>query len=432
MSKRKTQQQFIEQAKAKHGDRYDYSRVSYTNTKTPVEIICNRCGRHIMVVPCRHLRGDGCKYCSHAKTTEQFVESARKWHGDKYNYDKVDYTNNRTKVIVTCPKHGDFLVAPGGHLRGRGCPQCAIEYRNLCSSKNARKTPEQFAQEARCVHGDKYDYSKVVYKNNNTPVEIICPEHGSFFMRPSDHLHGCECPSCVHRKRLTTEEFIQRAAESHPDNNHYDYSEAEYVNYITPIKIKCTKCGNYFTATPRSFLSRGRGCPTCYGSHKLTQEEFVSRARTVHGDKYDYSESDYQGIDTKLKIICPKHGEFWQTPYQHINLKNGCPNCNSSKGELMVMRILENHNINFVHDKACLPCLGDLRPDFYLPDYNLVIEYDGIQHFQPSEGFGGEEAFRETQARDQLKNKLCEENGIKILHIPYTSEDVEKIILEAI
>lgn len=428
---KKTQEQFLQEAVQVHGDKYDYSLVNYINTKTPVEIVCKRCGRHIFVQPRQHIHNScGCKYCSKAKTTEQFIEEARKAHGDKYDYSKVNYTNNRNKVEVICSKHGPFMISPHLHLRFRGCPQCAKELRAKTASNNKRKTIEQFIQEARAVHGDKYDYSKVEYKNNNTPVCIICPEHGEFWQNPSDHLHGVNCPKCVHRERLTTEEFIERAKAIH--GNRYDYSKSEYVNFGTKLLVRCNVCSKEFWVTPRLHIAHGRtGCPSCFKAGKLTIEEFIERARAVHRDKYDYSKAEYTGTDNKVMIICPKHGEFLQTPYQHIMLQNGCPRCNSSKGEMAIMRYLDSHDIRYVYDKACLDFLGKLRPDFYLPDYRMIIEYDGLQHFEPVDRFDGEEGLKETQERDNIKESLCQDNNVKVLRISYIEyKDIEDILEE--
>ena len=115
------------------------------------------------------------------KATEEFIRKAREVHGDKYDYSKAEYKNHLTKITIICPEHGEFQQIPSGHLSGHGCPKC---------SGKAKLTTEEFIRKAREVHGDKYDYSKVDYKNANTNITIVCPEHGEFEQRPADHLRG--------------------------------------------------------------------------------------------------------------------------------------------------------------------------------------------------------------------------------------------------
>ena len=189
---------FIEKAKQIHGSKYDYSKVEYINTKTKICIICPIHGE-FMIRPNDHLQGHGCKKCAierthniHRKTTEQFVESAKKVHGNKYDYSKVKYINNHIGVRIICHKHGEFVQQPNNHLQGQGCPICGKEN----AIKKLKKNTSVFIEEAKAVHGDKYDYSKVEYANNESKVCIICPEHGEFWQIPSAHLRGQGCPDC--------------------------------------------------------------------------------------------------------------------------------------------------------------------------------------------------------------------------------------------
>ena len=306
--------EFIAKAKAVHGDKYDYSKVNYVDCNTKVTIICPSHGEFEQA-PRTHLSGRGCPDCAKQRmTTEEFIEKAKKVHGDKYDYSKVKYVNKDTKVTIICPTHGEFEQNPRSHLTGQGCPACG----------GSRKvTTEEFIKKARKVHGDKYDYSKVDYVNNNTKVTIICPTHGEFEQKPSGHLTGRGCPYCSGKKKLTTEEFIEKARKVHGDK--YDYSKVNYVDSNTKVTIICPTHGE-FEQIPYLHYSGG-GCPSCSGNKKLTTEEFVERARIVHGDKYDYSKVKYVDSNTKVTIICPTHGEFEQTPFAHL-LGQGCPVCN--------------------------------------------------------------------------------------------------------
>jgi hypothetical protein len=188
-------------------------------------------------------------------TTEEFIEKARKVHGDKYDYSLVEYNGNRKKVKIICPVHGVFIQSSKGHLNGNGCPECKHEE----TGKRLRKTKEDFINESRKIHGDKYDYSLVEYKDASTKVKIICPVHGIFEQYPHDHLkcHGCIKCSGVYRRN--TEDFITRSKKIH--GSKYDYSLVEYKNADTKVKIICPFHG-VFEQRSIDHL-RGNGCQKC-------------------------------------------------------------------------------------------------------------------------------------------------------------------------
>ena len=339
-------------------------------------------------------------------STEIFIKKARKIHGDKYDYSKVVYVNNRTKVCIICPIHGEFWQTPNAHLSGHGCFKCV----GICESS------EDFIKKAREVHGNKYDYSKVEYINSTTKVCIICPVHGEFWQTPDNHINSKSgCPKCKFGHisdylSLTTETFIEKAKMVHGDK--YDYSKVVYVNNCTKVCIICPIHGEFWQ-TPNNHLN-GQGCGLCYGTHKIGKDNFIKMAREIHGNKYDYSKVVYIDSRTKVCIICPIHGEFWQTPDGHLRQKQGCPICNESKLEKEVRIILESNKINHIQQYRT-GWLGKQSLDFYLPDYNIAIECQGIQHFKPIDFFGGEKAFKKQIEYDKLKEKKCKENGIKLL-----------------
>jgi len=191
---------------------------------------------------------------------------------------------------------------------------------------------ERFIERANAIHNNKYDYSKVDYKDCNTKVCIICPEHGEFWQTPKQHLKGHGCKKCAsalssNKRSSTKENFIERAKLVHGDK--YDYSKVEYVNNSTPVCIICPTHGEFYQS-PKSHLN-GSGCPKCFDERrqhirKYDNKLFIEKAKLVHGDKYDYSKVDYKDSNTKVCIICPEHGEFWQTPAHHLS-GEGCPKC---------------------------------------------------------------------------------------------------------
>jgi predicted nucleic acid-binding Zn-ribbon protein len=194
-------------------------------------------------------------------TKEEFIEKARKIHGNFYDYSKVDYINNKTKVTIICPIHGKFEQSPNNHLKGQGCPKCGIQKNALSRTLTAK----EFVEKAKEVHQNKYDYSKVDYINNHTKVEIICPIHGSFWQQPKNHLVGKGCPKCgvksgATSRLLTAKEFIEKAKKVHGDL--YDYSKITYKHNKAKVEIVCNTCGYPFQIVPYALLM-GQGCPFC-------------------------------------------------------------------------------------------------------------------------------------------------------------------------
>lgn len=250
-----TTEKFIQKAREVHGDKYDYSKVEYKNSREKVCIVCPEHGEFYQK-SAGHLTGYGCPKCGNTRlTVEEFIKKSKKVHDDKYDYSKVEYKNSSTKVCIVCTEHGEFYQTPSGHLHGRGCAKC----RNVKLSQQFAFSSLDFIERAKTKHGDKYDYSKVEYKSNSTKICIICSIHGEFSQKPYVHLQGCGCPKCGGSLKLSTEKFIERAKKVH--NNLYDYSKVEYKNSKTSVEIFC-KIHGYFSQAPGNHL-QGQGCPTC-------------------------------------------------------------------------------------------------------------------------------------------------------------------------
>lgn len=163
------------------------------------------------------------------------------------------------------------------------------------------KSNEQFIKECTEVHGNKYDYSETFYTGAHNVITIICPIHGSFQQKAYSHIQGCGCLECAGVKKLTTKEFIEKSQKVHGDK--FDYSEVDYQGNKLKVKIKCKKCGHIFEQQAQSHM-KGFGCPFCSNNNKSTTKEFIEKASKVHGDKFDYSEVNYQGNKVKVKIKC--------------------------------------------------------------------------------------------------------------------------------
>ena len=238
-------------------------------------------------------------------------------------------------------------------------------------------------------------------------------------------------------RKVTQEQFIERAKQVH--GNKYDYGKTEYEGTDIKISIMCPKHGE-FLQTPHAHLN-GQGCRKCqYEEMSIRQfsttNAFATKANQIHNNKFDYSKVEYKSAKIRVCIICPIHGEFWQTPSDHIQ-KCGCPLCNTSKGEEAIRKYLIDGNIQFEEQKTFNDCRISrlLKFDFYLSEHNLCIEYDGQQHFKPFSWSNDksretkEKNLKLVQLRDSIKNQYCLENNIKLLRIPYFKfKNIDKIL----
>lgn len=278
------------------------------------------------------------------KTLEEFIDESTEKHCGKYDYSEVEYKNLDGKVKIICPVHGSFWQSPRNHLFfGQGCPACGNERRSVGQMMSLA----DFVSKAVERHGDRYDYSKAVYKGSKRPLEIVCPVHGAFWQRPNDHLGG-------------------------------------------------------------------KGCPVCGGRTKSI-EQFIHEAKSIHGDKYDYSEVGKGYGDEKVSIRCLKCGNiFTQKPWSHLQ-GHGCPYCIKSRLEEEIEAFLASNGIVFEREKK-FEWLGRLSLDFFLPTYNVAIECQGEQHFNGSRCFGHKEMEATLIDRDKRKYGLCKDNGIEVLY----------------
>ena len=355
--------------------------------------------------------------------TKIFIDKANKIHNNKYDYKLVDYIDSTSPINIICPIHGIFIQTPVGHLRGRGCASCA--------GKN--KTIEQFIGEANKIHNNKYDYSKSNYINATTPIVIICPIHGKFKQKPFSHLSGCGCSACGGNKKLSTNKFIDKANKIH--NNKYDYSKVNYINSHKKVVIRCPIHGD-FEQKPNNHLN-GTNCPKCIKIIHLQQRtfstnKFIDIANKIHNNKYNYSKSQYTKSRNRVNILCSLHGMFIQNAGSHL-AGHGCPNCNESKGELKIKELLDKGKIKYIFQKTFDDCRNKnnkkLKFDFFLPNKNILIEYDGKQHYEPIEYFGGTISHEKLIEYDKIKNQYAKLNKIKLIRISYVEyENISKIL----
>lgn len=353
---------------------------------------------------------------------------------------------------------------------------------------NILKT-EQFVKKAREKFGVKFDYSKVIYTGVVNPVIIICPIHGEFKQKPNEHLRNkFGCGKCSKMNIIPLEELVKQSKKIH--KNKYDYSKVKLIRKNKKVIIICPIHGD-FNQSFENHINRRQGCPKCAGNTKDSKEDFVTKAKKTHRNKYDYSKVSYINNHTKVIITCPKHGDFLQIPANHINIKNGCPKCigrnktteefineaklihgnkydysktiyvkalekviitcllhgdfiqtpsdhlnnngcprcKRSKGESFVSNFLEKNNINFIPQKTFKNCKykKTLPFDFYLQDFNICIEYDGEFHFKQKRNFITKERLELQQLRDNIKTQYCIDNNISLIRIRY-DENIEEFL----
>lgn len=290
--------------------------------------------------------------------TEVFIKKAQKVYDGFYDYSLVDYKNSQSKVKIICPVHGVFEQRPAEHLRGRGCIKCGQE---RCGDKQKEYGKKTFVERCKAIHGDRYSYDKVNYIDSHTPIIVTCKVHGDFKTLPYRMLNGSGCNLC--------------------------------------------------------------GKVSLHNLYKKGRDTFIKEAIKIHGDMFDYSLVDYYNNRKKIKIICKKHGIFEQTPSEHLR-GIGCPKCVNSSGEAKIVHYLDTHNIEYKREYYIKNDTGYgsnkcFRVDFYIPQKNLFIEYNGPYHYVEISYYGGINRLKQQQERDNALREFCKTHDINLLEIPY-------------
>ncbi len=473
-----TTEQWVEKARQRHGNKYDYSKVVYMGSKNEIVFTCPIHG-NISQKAKKHLEGRGCRQCANEaqrKGVDKFIDEANEWHGNYYDYSLVDFTNIHEKVKITCPVHGVFEQKPAKHQRGQGCKRC--KGREVWNQ-------EDFLRKSAQVHRDAFDYSKVKYKKNHLKVEIICRECGHLFTQtPNSHFNGSGCPKCAGVIPLTDDVFQDLLREVHSgeiisletftktgdsirfrhvcghewknrplnvirrkqgcrkcSNKKRSMSEAtfkerlsekhngriisldKFINTTTPVRIKHIDCGKVWKVEPRGAMRNG--CHDC--ANRKTNAEFRIELEEVHKGEIVALEP-YKSVRDNITVkhlIC---GHVWRpNPSDLIGKFHGCPKCSSSKGNKKIDNFLSDRKVNFIREQRFEDCRfkNPLPFDFYLPEHEILIEFDGVQHFKVVEIWGGEEGLEERIAKDNIKDRWAKKNEIKLYRIRY-DEDIEK------
>lgn len=336
-----------------------------------------------------------------------------------------NYVNNNTKILVEDDAKIQYLVKPNELLKG-----CLPTLQTSINKTNA------FIKKISLI----FPNLKILgeYKNSFTKIEVEDELEIKYLSLTGDLLRG-HFPSIS--TAIDKNFAFKKMAEQIHGTNLYNYSDVKYITNKDKVKIICNKCNLSFFQRPTRHLS-GDGCPDCgiIKSQSSNQEILNQRAISIiddiskkHNNRINCDKLDYKGNKVKSLFGCninPEH-DYWLSTPNDILDGCGCPSCNSSKGELEIESILRSKNIIYAKNKTFAGCKYKnlLKFDFYLPDFNLCIEYDGIQHFKSISTFGGDKVFKENKIRDRIKNKFCKTNKIKLLRIPYTDfKNIENIL----
>lgn len=361
---------------------------------------------------------------SKKKTHEEYVKEVSIINP---NIEVVEnYKGTHTKILHRCLNDNcgyEWYISPHDILQGRCCPKC---------SGNIRRTHEEFVEEMSRIN----PHIEILntYVNTTTKVECRCliDDCGHIWKsKPSHLLDGHGCPKCAH-KNLGKIKTISHECFKEKVKNHNKNIEllSDYINATTKIKYKCLVCGFVGYALPHNLVRDN--CPRCSKRERYTTTSFREKILSINPDILVVGE--YTGSTTKIECLCLRDGHHWMTEPRLLLIGYGCPQCNETSGEMAVRLWLEKHNINYIFQKTFNDCKNiRLLPfDFYLPEYNCCIEYNGRQHYEPVDFSGnGEKHANEQlniiQHRDNIKDEYCKNNGISLLRIPYFKNVEEEL-----
>lgn len=306
---------------------------AYKSYNTKVIIICPEHGSFEQI-PKNHLQGKSCSKCgkikcskARTKTTKWFIKQAKKIHNNKYNYSLTVYKNTITKITIICPNHGEFKQTPNGHLQGRGCPKCG-------GSKLL--TTEECIKQFKQVHGNKYDYSLVKYKNAKSKINVICLLHGTWLIKPTNHLSGYGCPDCGGSKPLDKKTFVFRAKKIH--GTKYNYKLVKYINLHSKVTILC-KLHGVFKQRPMAHVNLAQGCPKCNYTISKPEAEWLDslnipknyRNKTI---KVNNKRFNVDGFDPKTNTVYEFNGDYWHGNPKKFNPDDINPRTKTTYGIL--------------------------------------------------------------------------------------------------
>ena len=354
------------------------------------------------------------------KTDAEFKKEVFDLVGNEYTF-LDSYVTARTRIKVKHNKCGNIYdVTPNDFTNGRRCHRCA---------SNARKTNEQFKKEVYNLVGDEYTFLDS-YINSRTEIRVkhnICGN--AYKVKPSNFLTGRRCPYCNGKAKKSDHQFKKEVFDLVGDE--YTFLDT-YVNKRTKLRVKHNNCGSVYKVAPSNFL-KGARCWNCFvekekGAKKKTNYQFKQEVYDLVGDEYEFLD-DYVDSKTKIRVKHNKCGNIYEVAPHHFSEGHRCPYCTNSKGEDIINNILKVLGIKYDYQKTFdnLKDINLLSYDFFIPDQNILIEYQGIQHYQPFDYFGGEDKFKVQQKHDKMKADYAKEHDYTLITIPYTEDTFSKI-----
>ena len=314
--------EFLQKLKDKGhwNDGYDYSEVEYVDKNKKVIVIRKDFKTKHLMNPSSFLRGSKL-FLRNAIDKTEFAKCVIRQQNDiNFNLDDFIYISDKQKFKLRCPKHDLIWETTYGNLiSNKSCKKCGVEKYSASNTKSKSYWLKKFKD----VHGDKFNYSKSLFKGTNDEILIICDKKHEFEQSPSKHSAGRGCPHCAGNIKYNLEDILLKFKAAHGDT--YKYDKVKFESIHENIKIYCSTHG-YFEQTPVSHYN-GAGCPNCSKNSEVTQSEWIIRFKSIHGDKYVYDKFIYNTIHEKVIIECKIHGDFEQSPSQHYYQKQGCPTC---------------------------------------------------------------------------------------------------------
>lgn len=361
------------------------------------------------------------------KTNAEFIAQVKELVGDEYTF-LEPYQGNRVKIYVRHNKCGNtYPVVPDSFLRGRRCPKCSRKQLGHLR----RMSNGEFIKRVKSLVGDEYTFLEP-YQTSQKPILVRHNKCGhTMKMRPNNFLNGARCKFCAHNVKLTTDEVKKRMKELHGD----EYTLlSDYKGLSKRIKVRHNKCGYEYTVFANNFLFQEQQCPKCYRTPKKTKKQFQSDLDSMYGKGTYTIVGNYNGAKKKLELKCSTCGNTWWTkPNWMLTGKSGCPFCNQSMGERLISAILKENNIKFIYPYRVKNLVDkqELHYDFKLVGKRILIEYQGKQHYEAIEHFGGEKQFKRQQKHDQMKRDYAKEHNYKLVEVPYTLDTkraIEKLL----
>ena len=347
-------------------------------------------------------------------TQEEFEKRIEEQGNGEYT-PLEDYQGAKTTILMKHESCGyEWKVRPRKFFEGNRCPSCA-KNRQRITQKEFEKRVEKLGNGNFTVLGK--------YKNNRTPTLMrheVCGHEWK--IRPDDFFQGKRCPFCNGSGKRTTQEEFEIKVKRQSGGEYIALEK--YQESRTPLLMRHKSCGYEWKIRPDDFL-HGKGCPLCAGRPKIDTSIYIEEVKNL--DKNYKVLGEYKSREQKIKMLHLGCGNNFKMSSNNFLKGQRCPHCSQSHGENFVASFLKEHSIEYEFQKRFKDCKDKraLPFDFYIPALNSCIEFDGIQHFEPVDYFGGEKAFKEVQRRDGIKTKYCKEKGIKLLRIRY-DEDVEE------